>query len=185
MKHTMLAMLVMSTLSSGAFAAKFTAIKKHKDAKLDTLSKVFSASTKDEKIFGDCGSIQSFKIEKKKTEANLNTMKQLNISRGGIWHSEGETTYSLKPKNTFSPTRSLLSSDSDNDWLDEDQRKVFEAAVEAVANAIYDATNGLKDKTKEFYTSSHSNEDGTWSILEIYDTKNQEVLLMQAGFCGT
>lgn len=184
MKHKMLAVLMLS-LSTGTFAAKFTTVKKMTDPKLEKLSKVFLKVTKNEKVFGDCSSHATLSIEKKKSELNLNTMKQLNISRGGNWTSDGETTWQSKPTNAFSTIRSMLSADSDNDWLDDDQKVIFEAGTQEIADALYEATKGLKDKTKEFYESNHSNEDGTWSILSIYDVKNQEVLLMQAGFCGT
>lgn len=185
MRNKILAVLVLSSLSSGAFAATFTVVNKHKDAKLETLSKVFAKATRDEGIFGGCGDLQSYKIAKKETESNLNSMKQLHIRNGGLQPSNGETAARTKPTNSFSATRALLSNDSDMDWLDEDQKKIYEQSLTDVSDALYKATGALKDKSKELYTSYHNDEDGSWTILSVYDTKNQEVLYMQVGGCGT
>lgn len=183
--HNKILAVVLLSLSTGAFAAKFTVVPKLNDTKVETLSEVFAKATKDADIFGDCKDLASFKVEKKKTEANLNTMKQFHIAYAGIFADNGETTSLVKPKDTFKVARSLLSHDSDYDWMSDEQKVVFEASVTKVANALYEATGSLKDKTKELYETIHSDEDGTWSVLSLYDTESQEILMMKTGFCGT
>lgn len=184
MNGKILAVALLS-LSTSVFAAKFTPIKTMKDTKLEKLSEIFARATKNEEIFGDCGGLNAFKVTKKADEANLNSMKQMHIAYGGLFAGNDETTYRENPKNTTGITRTLLSHDSDMDYLDEEQKVIYDKANVDVSKAIYSATNALKDKTKEIYSAFHSDEDGTWAILSIYDTKNQEVLMMQVGGCGT
>lgn len=184
MHNKILAVLLLS-LSTGAFAAKFTTISKLQDTKVEALSSVFAKATDDEAIFGDCLDLASFKVEKKKTEANLNTMKQFHIAYAGIFADNGETTSLVKPKDTFKVARSLLTHGDDYDWMSDKQKEVLEASITKVANALYEATGSLKDKTKELYETFHSDEDGTWSVLSVYDTESQEILMMKTGFCGT
>lgn len=184
MKNKILAVVLLS-LSTGAFAAKFTIIEKHKDTKIQALSSVFAKATKDKNIFGDCDDLASFKVEKKETESNINTMKQFHIINAGIFDDNGETTTLVKLKDASKISRTLLAHDSDYDWMDDNQKVIFEGAVTKIANSLKSATGALNDKTKELYETLHSDEDGTWSVLSIYDTKNQEILMMKVGFCGT
>ncbi len=188
MKYLLLIVLFCTTL---VLASSFKNIKKLSNIKLNSISDVAKEVVSNDKIFGDCGSVDVFKIKKTKYERNINTIKQLLVvsKKLDAGNDEQEYVSEIKPTETFSMTKTLLDFTMDNqveDWLNnEEDFSTYKDYEKRLANSLYLSTDKLTNSHLRFYQSIHSDEDGTWNSLVIYDTREQEALVLTVGFCST
>ncbi len=174
-------------LSGSVYAAKFTSVKKMKDASLENLATVASKAVSNEDLFGDCSDLMRFKVTKKESEKNINTIKQLHYSKLGLYPGDDADPFLIQREKSSVIAKNLLSHGAEyNDWFDSDEDKsTFFTTVDNVARALDTALDSKTKAKLELYDGYHSYEDGTWSILSAYDTINQELLVIKIGFCGT
>ncbi|MBY0517070.1 MAG: hypothetical protein K2P81_09190 [Bacteriovoracaceae bacterium] len=170
--------LVFSILiSTQTFAAKFTGIKKMKSSAAQSFALMVESVVKDEATFGKASSIDMLSFSRKSSETDEKTIKQLSYVRGGA------------------------NSDDNHDVFDNASIEVMvEYVLEAVSNIESDYETqfasarktlaaGLKkvkaDKNLKILGSGHADEDGSWQILYILDSKNSEILMVTIGYFGT
>lgn len=188
MKNKCLAVLVFSTLSTGAFAAKFSTIKTMTNAKLNAFAKAVAATDTD--LYGDCSSLFRLKVTKDAAEKNFNTIKQMHYKYQGMNSAEeNDAPAIVTTKNTFEIMKHTLAHgepDNFEDSLDhKEEVDRFKKDVKDTANALYEATQKFTDTNIEMYEAIHSDEDGGWAVLSVYDIKNQEIITLRSGYCGT
>lgn len=173
--------LVLSLLfSASGFSAQFTKISTMKNSDLEQAAKMFETELNRpiKFVLGDCSGILRLKVSKKPEELELNSMKQLGTMKGGLYHSDGEKVSAFTGSN-FDLSKELITISGYRDYQDEDESKASEAFILNFSNSLKSSKDILN------FSANHSNEDGTWGLTLIYDTVNQEVLFLKAGFCGT
>jgi uncharacterized protein (TIGR02646 family) len=69
-----------------------------------------------------------------------------------------------------------------NPEFEDPEQKAPKAGAETIRIAF---SKVLKSKNFKFYEAGHADEDGSWSIVEILDTQNNEILAIKLGFSGT
>lgn len=191
-KFLVLCALVLSFSGQEAFAAQFTAITKLKNARLEKFSKTLSTTLADEILFGDASMVTAFSFKRNANEQNLATLKQLNVAKHGVWANDGETT-SLETRTSAKAIIDEMLTDGGSrsfseitGWFESDeQRKAYYDGRYAMIMGLVAATDNFSDSSIIVYASGHSNEDGTWWILNLLDTKNQQILSFQIGSHGT
>ena len=165
--------------ASSAQAAKFSTLKKLKNPALAKLSAFAKTFVDNEDTYGDCTSVGTYSITRKTTETNVNTLEQLNVAKAGLWHDEDPKTALVKEDATEQEIVvalfDTLLRDSENEASVKPTMTQTEKLLEKVR----------KDARLEVYETNHANEDGSWAILNVLDTQNEEVLLIRIGFCGT
>ncbi len=180
MFKTMLALFFLSSLPS-ANAASFSRLTAMTDSRLEAAAGLYAKEIKaGQLVLAECSSLLRLKVTKRPTEPNLNTMKQLAVMKGGLYHSDGETVGRV-----LGPTpgivEELVMMSGNREFQDEDEETATRRFMASFSRLL---TKAESVKT-EMYRGIHSFEDGTWGLLLIYDTRKQEVLLLKAGYCGT
>jgi hypothetical protein len=168
--------------ASSAHAAKFKSLRSLSNPALEEIANSAEKFFKDEETFGDCSSVQAYSFVRKATEKNLNTMKQLNIAKAGVWADDDEETALANPR---AESKELIKILFENVNYEEEQTVKLAPAMQELSELLDKASNSRRNKNLEIYESGHANEDGSWRVLDLLDTKNNEVLLIRVGFCGT
>ncbi|MEO5667267.1 MAG: hypothetical protein ABIR96_04335 [Bdellovibrionota bacterium] len=167
--------------AGSAEAATFKAVKTLKNASLQKVAVFAGSFEKQKDLFDDCTKVESYSIARKQSEENINTIKQLNISRNGLFYSDGETPVAVRSDTTIDTLITTLFSD-----LSQGENYASLAPTQKkLADLVTQATGKLDASSLELYEANHANEDGSWNILDILDTENEEVLTIQVGGCGT
>src|SRR5262249_49490438 len=129
----------------------------------------------DKKTFGYATSVKAYSYELKNEDDDLvNQLKQLNIAKAGMFKedlAEFKETMERADKLTDYLFQAIESYAS--------EREVeYDTARD---NLIADIKGIKKDKRLRLYKASHSDEDGSWQILNVLDEKNKQVLLIKVG----
>jgi hypothetical protein len=68
----------------------------------------------------------------------------------------------------------------------ENQESEYEADFKTARANLTAALNAIKaNKTLEIYGNQHADEDGSWNMIYVFDTKTNQVLIVTIGFAGT
>lgn len=166
--------LTLSLSATSAFAAKFTPVKM-KSAAARELQQTVNTLIKGEGIFGDAGFAKSYSFTRKATEVDLQTMKQLNFAKAGL-NSDDKGAILFQSKSAKQLAEYLLEA------LRFEESSPHDDAVETLSDAL----SAVKaERNLVIYGTNHADEDGSWQILDILDTKNDEVLIIRIGYHGT
>jgi hypothetical protein len=168
--------------ATSAQAAKFKSLRTLSNPALEEIAESAQKYFKDEELFGDCSSVQAYSFVRKPTEKNLNTMKQLNIAKAGVWADDDEETALANPR---TEAKELIKILFENVNYEEEQTVKLAPAMKELSELLDTATQSRRNKDIEIYESGHANEDGSWRVIDLLDTKTNEVLLIRVGFCGT
>ena len=171
---------VFATLALGlpAHAAKFESSSKMTSPAAQKLARLVNSLRADKATWGDSTGARAYSFERNDQEEDINTAKQLNKAKAGL-NSEETGAWSLQGKSAKAMAEHLL---ANYEVHDED----FEKARRSVAAQLMLALEAIKeDRRLKVFGAGHSDEDGTWQILNVLDTKNDEVLLITFGFSGT
>jgi hypothetical protein len=170
--------LVVAGFSTSALAAKFTPVKPMKNAAMEKLAQVVESMNKDEESFGDAGSVVRVTFTRKPTEQDLNTVKQLNFQQGDLFHGEVGAV-SLDGKSADEMIAHIL-------YAVENVEAEREAAFAKAKKQLKPALRAIKrNKSLKIYGAGHADEDGSRQILNVFDTKNNEILFVMIGYHGT
>lgn len=179
-------------MASSAFAAKFTEIDQMTNKKLARAQKVAQdVLVSGDEFYGDATFVISFSFTKNSSEKLLNSMNQLNIARGGILYSDGEGTSAARFANIGQLIDSLMETypgsgvTIDEEDMEADDQDRYKADMKKLGGALKAALGPNADTEIQIFQSGHSYEDGTWSIINIVDVTNQEVLMIRRGSSGT
>lgn len=173
-------LLILST--SSVFAARFSPITEMSNSKLESVSQKYELEMENGgyMALGDCSSLTRLKITKNASELNINTMKQLSIRTGNVNHLDGEVI-SRDQSAPAKIVKDLVEMHGYRDFQDAEEESESRAFMTSFTKVLESASSSKV----EFYSTVHSYEDGTWGLLHIYDTQNQEVIVIKAGICGT
>ncbi len=109
-------------------------------------------------------------------------VSQYNCKYSGLWCTDGESTDRINHVNA----QELISLVVNNKYgvdvsnLDQDQQPSARTL-----QTLAEVFQSLMGKNYEFFEAIHSNENGTWNIVNVYDPANQEILSIQFGLKGT
>jgi len=162
-------------VATQAHAAKFESIHKFKNAALEELAQAAMPVAKDQKNFGDAGKLSSFSVERDKSEEDRGTAGQLNHRMRSKDDDDGHTT-DMNSQSAKELAETLVPTDSGSE--NETTKKV-RAELEEAFGAV------KKVKSLKIFGASHSNEDGTWQVIDVLDTRNNEILFIESGSVGT
>ncbi len=166
--------LTLSLSATSSFAAKFSPVKM-KSVAARELQQTVRTLIKDKGIFGDAGYANSYFFTRKPTEVDLQTMKQLNFAKAGL-NSDDKGALLFQSKSAEELAEYLL------DALTFEESSPHDTAVETLADAL----RAVKaERNLVIYGTNHADEDGSWQVLDILDTKNNEVLIIRIGYHGT
>jgi len=169
-------LMILAALSApDAFAAKYMTVAKASNPSVQKLVANLAQTLRDKKRFGDVSFVRTFSFDRSQSQTDLNVVKQLNHMYAGL-NSDDSAGKSFENKSAGQLTDSLFENSTDNDASVIDGAKYeFRELVLAVKN----------DRALQIYGTNHSDEDGTWQILNILDTENDQVVLIRMGFSGT
>ena len=170
------AMIMASLFSTQLFAAQFSPIRKMSSPAAQKLAKAGLSITKNEEVFGDVGGVVALTFTRKATETNMATMKQLSFKNGATTDDSQEDfkTASVKEIVDFAF------------YAVENQEGDYQAAFTTARSDLTKAVNAIKaDKTLEIYGNQHADEDGSWNMLFVFDSKTNQVLMVKIGYSGT
>lgn len=176
MKNSMWVLLGV-LISTSAWAAKFQTISEMERASIEAVATVGNTIVKNESAFGDCTRMVRVSYTRKPEEKDINTVKQLNISKAGLWKDEDVTALDATGDDAGDIAQELLVNSNEEEF------KPLVSATRARLKLALE--RAMKDRKVRVYTGGHSNEDGTWNVIDVLDTKNEEILLLRVGFCGT
>lgn len=178
--------LLCAFVSSSAFAAKFKKIDQMTNTKLRAVETAAFGIFQDDQIYGDASGVSTMRYEKATSEKLLNSMKQFNIKYYSMVPSNGETTSTATYANAGQMINYMMDDDHGGtieDYLDDEQKVTYKADMKELGGALKAMlASGAKLK---IFNAQHSDEDGTWWVLNIVDTENQEILTLQRGANGT
>lgn len=178
MKHllALAAALVLSQVApSPASAATFKRISKMTSVQASDLAKTVSRKIKNEGAFGDIKVVAAYSFTRKPTEQDLNTVKQLNFAKGYLNSDDAGAT--ARDQDSEEIARLFLGENLEPDYED-----IYNDAVEDISIAI-DAVKAKR--SLKIFGANHADEDGTWQILNVLDTRNKEILFLRVGGSGT
>jgi len=170
------AMILASLFSAQVLAAHFSPVPQMSSQNAQKLSKAAIGIINNKNVFGDSGAIKVFTFTRKSTETNLTTTKQLSFIHGAT------------------------SDDNQEDFKNADVKKIVDFALFAIENQENENANEFKiarsnltaalkaikaDKSLEVFGNQHADEDGSWNILFVFDTKTNQVLMVKIGYSGT
>lgn len=164
--------------SGSAEAAKFKPLTSSKleSSALKNLAAVAKRIINDESAFGDAGRVAAYSITRGDGEANLNTMKQLNRRLGGL-NSDDSSGVSMQGESARELAAYLLEAFSQSE--EEDKMDKAKDELEAAIAAV------KRERGLEIFGTNHADEDGSWQILSILDSNNEEALFIRIGYFGT
>ncbi len=162
--------------SNATWAAKFERISRMKSSRIERLAAVALLLQRNERAFGDCSSTARYSFTRNASEADRNTIKQLNIAKAGVFTDEGDPTLiGNRPADQVVAT-----------LLENANSEEYEAAVNAGRATLTPAVRAvIRRNGVSVYQANHANEDGSWQIIDVFDPRNNEVLIVRFGFCGT
>jgi hypothetical protein len=162
--------------SASTFGATFEPVKTMTSSAAKKLAAAVDSIAKNEKVFGDDSSSAAYSFTRKKSEQDLNTVKQLNHAYGGIFSGDpaGESIDSKSPGELASYLLHAVENMSGEEGYDEGAALLTEA-LEAVK----------ADPDLKIYGTSHADEDGSWQIINLFDVKRHQILLVRIGYNGT
>lgn len=182
MKRIALLILIASfgiTLSHSAFAAKFAKTPNMSNQAAQSLQKLAAKLAKNKNLYGDMGYVSAFNISDNESQEAIKTAKQLNHMKGNL-NSDDDSGAGY---NNISATKIAEGVFEYLNGFDSDESE--KAHQENLVNLV-EALDAVKaDRDLMIFGTMHSDEDGTWTILDIVDTKNNQILFIQLGFSGT
>jgi len=175
---SLMSALVVASVSTSAFAAKFTPVKPLKNAAMEQLAKVVEEMNKDEESFGDAGGVFRVTFKRKPTEKDLNTVKQLNFQKGDLFVGDVGAER-MDDKSVDELIEHLLYAVENVESEREEQFAKAKAKLKVVLAAV------KQSKGLVIYGTGHADEDGSRQILNVLDTKNNQIVLVMIGYHGT
>lgn len=167
------------TLSHSAFAAKFAKTPSMSNPAAQNLQKLAAKFAKNKDLYGDVGYVSAFDISGNESQEAIKTAKQLNHMKGNL-NSDDDSGAEY---NNLSATKIAQGVFEYLNGFDSDENE--KAHQENLAN-LAEALDAVKaDRELMIFGTIHSDEDGTWTILDIVDTKNNQILFIQFGYSGT
>lgn len=177
MKRTASIFITGLLISNVTWAAKFENVAELTSKRLEALAQLAKRIQKNEDVFGDCSRLGRYSFTRKAEEKDVNTLEQLNVAKGGVFHDDDPKPTPVGSRSASQIVAELF--DNVNPDADEDvvvaARKDLTAAVKKVLQSTY----------LTVWEASHANEDGSWKILDVLDPRNEEVLFIRLGYCGT
>ena len=170
--------LLLMALTLSAEAATFKSTHKLSNPDLEALAIKSVSIQKNEELFGDASATRRYTFTRKKDEANLNTVKQLNIAKAGLWAGE-DPTQPVPEKTSGMALATALVVETYAAPGEEEGR---DNAAKSLAPLLQKL---LGKKTILLFTGFHADENGTWGVLDVLDLENSEVLLLKFGYHGT
>ncbi len=159
-----------------AFGAKFKVVSEMTSKDAQGLFEVVDEIVENPNTFGDVSMVSAYSFTKKKSEEDLNTVKQLNHIHAGL-NSDDIGAAALDEDPVEDLADHLLAADSAPE-----NEKAYAAAKAQLVKALKAVKT---DKNLKIFGTQHSDEDGTWQVLDIFDAENQEVLFIKIGYSGT
>lgn len=169
------ALIVFASLSApSAFAAKFELATKAKNASVRELVKTAKGIIKNERVFGDASRVNVYDYTRSDSQTDLNTVRQLNHMKAGLNSDDDAGTLE---KNSAAKLA---------DWMFENSVDDDGSLIDDAKREMADALKAIKaDRSLQLYSTAHGDEDGTWTVLNILDTENSQVVLIMIGYSGT
>lgn len=164
-------------ISVPAFAAKFASITNVNSAPVQKLAVVAEVIAQNEDVFGDAGDVSAFVFSRKATETDAKTVKQMSYAKGGATSADDQRDFQ-----NVSVSEIVEFALYAVEIHDQDYEAEFTSARANLTKAL---TAIQADPTLKIYGSGHADEDGSWQILYIIDTKTSQVLMVTIGFHGT
>lgn len=131
-------------------------------------------------LMGDCSDYRTYNFERKASETDTNTMKQLGYAKAGLLPGDEESLIEVIGENRSQYAITDLFSILDEIDREDNEEEVYQEQREFLLNELV-----LEDPTLKIYSAIHGYEDGSWGILGVLDSVNQQILLVRLGFCGT
>ncbi|WP_374076786.1 hypothetical protein [Bdellovibrio bacteriovorus] len=164
-------------ISVPTLAAKFAPIANVNSVPAQKLAAVVQVINQNEQAFGDAGNVSAYVFSRKATETDAKTVKQMSFAKGGANTDDDQRDF----QNT-SVSKIVEFALYAVEIQDQDYEAEFKSARENLTKAL---TAIKADPTLKIYGSGHADEDGSWQILYIIDTKTSQVLMVTIGFHGT
>lgn len=164
-----------SAFAQPASAAQFKKITNMDNDAAQSLVAVAKRMARDENKFGSNSYTTAYLVSNNENQSTLNTAKQLNHMNGNL-NSDDDSGAGY---NNFSATQiadSML--EYLNDFDKNENRDIYDELVGAIEDV-------KADSNLKIFGTMHGDEDGTWTILDIIDTKNNQALYVQLGYSGT
>ena len=192
MKNLLSFMLFSLVLSSNVSAASFKKIHTLKNPALNALAQEIFRILMDEELkdvvsaAGNVNEVSTYSFVRSTTEMDINTVKQFNIK----YHNQ-------LPNDEMGTTAEEITSGYGKDVIDslffeiqwdnynDNQLKCLKKAYHDLLVALLNRTNKLKNPDFKYFKADHAYEDGSWGIVNILDTKNNEILSFVLGVSGT
>lgn len=169
--------LLSALFSTHVFAAKFKTIPNVSSTAAQKLSSAAAGIVGQQEIFGDSSTVLALSFERKLTEADAQTIKQLSFMKAGANSDDGHdelTSANLKDIVSYAL------------YAIENQESEYPTEFTKAQQDLTEALKYIKaDRKLKIFGSSHADEDGSWQVLYILDTVKKEVLLVKIGFWGT
>jgi hypothetical protein len=163
--------------SPSVFAAKFSSLSQFKSPTVQALAEIGQQAASNSQVFGDASEVIAVSVQRKSTEQDINTVKQLNISnRVGDYQDNDGTDVKDQTPEQIVDTLMMAMSNTDSDSAPEMLK-----ARSDMASVIAEIK---KDPSLKMYTAGHGDDDGSWSGLDVLDTANNELLVIKIGFTG-
>lgn len=164
-----------------AEAAKFTKTETLKSRTAQEFLAITKKLAKNKDLVGDASFVTAYNIARDEDEKSINTIKQLNIAKGGIF-AEEEDAAKFVSSNDSDKVIEMMFSYLIGNFQDEDQEIAFKAEMKKLSPSLQAV---LEHNNFNIYAATHSNEDGTWNILNVLDEKNNQVIMVVFGAHGT
>ena len=165
-----------SLFSTQVFAAKFARVSKLSSLSVQKLAEAGLKIVKNEEVFGDNGSVDTMSFVRKSTETNMASMKQLSFQNGANTDDSQEDFQNATVKKIIDFAFYAV----------ENQEGEYEEVFRAARKNLTDALNVIKaDKTLKIYGNQHADEDGSWNMIFVFDTENNQILMVKIGYSGT
>jgi hypothetical protein len=168
--------IFVSLFSTQLFAAQFSKISEISSPAAKILARTGLNIVKNQEVFGDVGRVVALNFTRKVTETDMATVKQLSYKNGATSDDYQEDFQNVSVKKIVEFALYAV----------ENQEADYAADFKAARINLTNALNIIKaDKTLKIYGNQHADEDGSWNILYILDTKTNQILVVVIGFSGT
>ncbi len=168
--------MLVTFFSAQVFAAQFSPVSKLDSSSAQKLAQAGLSIVSNQDVFGDNGAVVAFSFTRKATEADMSTVKQLSYKFGANSDDSQEDFQNASVKNIIDFAFTAIEI---QEGENENAFKIARANLTVALNAI------KADRTLRIYGNQHADEDGSWNILFVFDSKNNQVVMVKIGYSGT
>ena len=174
-----LGLLIISlTISGQVFAASFTTISDASSASLKALIKSGKEIVKNKKSLGQATTLGIYSyVKKNESDSDVNMLKQMSYKKGG---ANSDDNYEELSKSSVAQIVDF--SYKAINPQDDGSEKVFKTTKDSLTEALKEVK---KNHDLKIFGNGHADEDGSWQIIFVLDTKTKEIVMLKIGFIGT